>query len=103
MIVPMSAENFPAREGENSHSAKEMKTMKAQKDEGLKSTCDCKEVTRNGGIRERPRFKDGSHLHVFCQTRLCHIRSEQTCRPFKDAKSASRIAKYLLPRKDLFS
>jgi hypothetical protein len=37
-----------------------MKTVKAQKDEGLKSTRDCKEVTQNGGARERSRFMDGA-------------------------------------------
>jgi hypothetical protein len=55
MAVPVSGENFPVREGENSHSAslaKEMKTVKGQRDEGLTSTRDYKEVTRNGGIRE---------------------------------------------------
>jgi hypothetical protein len=39
MTAPVNAEDFPAREGENRHSAKltkEMKTVKAQKDEGLK-------------------------------------------------------------------
>jgi hypothetical protein len=42
-------------------------------------------VTRNGKIAaaavmptgERSRFMDGSRLHVFCQTRLCHIRSDK--------------------------
>jgi hypothetical protein len=72
MKVSVSAEDFPAREGENSHSAKEMKTVKAQMDEGLKSTRDCKEVTRNGGIRERPRFKDGSHLHFLPDSTMSH-------------------------------
>jgi hypothetical protein len=37
MTAPEKAENFPVRESENSHSArlaKEMKTVKVQKDEG---------------------------------------------------------------------
>ena len=105
MTAPVSAENFPAREGENSHSAKlakEMKTVKAQRDEGLKSTRDCKEVTQNGGIRERSRYRMAAVCIFFA--RLDYVTLDLTnMSALQDAKSASLIAKCRLPRKDLSS
>lgn len=73
-----------------------MKTVKAQRDEGLMSTRDYKEVTRNGGIR----------VAAVCtfSAKLDHVTLDlRNMSALQVAKSTSLIAKCCLPRKDLFS